>query len=85
MARYRKLPKEIDAIQWDGGNTGAVLDFMGALGGIARIDDKKLVIPTLEGDLNASVNDWIIRGIQGEYYPCKPDIFAETYEVVEEC
>lgn len=42
------------------------------------------VIPTLEGELYASVNDWIIRGVKGEFYPCKPDIFAATYEPVEE-
>lgn len=39
-----------------------------------------LVIPTLEGDHHASVGDWIIRGVKGEFYPCKPDIFAATYE-----
>lgn len=42
-----------------------------------------LAIETLEGTMNASLGDWIIRGVQGEFYPCKPDIFAATYEVVE--
>lgn len=41
-----------------------------------------LTIPTLEGDMNASPGDWIIRGIQGEFYPCKPDIFEQTYEAI---
>ena len=41
------------------------------------------IIPTLEGDMTAGLGDWIIRGVQGEFYPCKPDIFAETYEAVE--
>ena len=43
-----------------------------------------LLIPTLEGEMRADVGDWIIRGIAGEYYPCKPDIFADSYEPVEE-
>ena len=43
----------------------------------------RLVIPTLEGDHEASPGDWIIRGVKGEIYPCKPDIFAATYEPVE--
>lgn len=42
-----------------------------------------LIIPTLEGDLRATAGDWIIRGIKGEFYPCKADIFAATYEAVE--
>lgn len=42
-----------------------------------------LVIRTLEGEMRADPGDWIIRGVQGEFYPCKPDIFAETYEAVE--
>lgn len=40
----------------------------------------KLIIPTLEGDMEASPGDWIIRGVKGELYPCKPDIFSATYE-----
>jgi len=43
----------------------------------------KLIIPTLEGDHVASVGDWIIQGVRGEFYPCKPDIFEATYEPVE--
>ena len=41
-----------------------------------------ILIPTLEGDMRASPGDWIIQGVQGEFYPCKPDIFEETYEAV---
>lgn len=44
--------------------------------------DGKLYIPTLEGTMCANPGDWIIRGVKGEYYPCKPDIFAATYEKV---
>lgn len=45
---------------------------------------KELIIKTLEGDVKASVGDWIITGVNGEQYPCKPDIFKKTYEPVEE-
>lgn len=44
---------------------------------------KTIAIPTLEGTMTAQIGDWIIRGIKGEYYPCKPDIFEATYEPVE--
>ncbi len=44
--------------------------------------DKELVIHTLEGDMKADAGDWIITGVRGEQYPCKPDIFEETYEPV---
>ena len=46
--------------------------------------DKELIIPTLEGDTHASVGDYIITGLRGEQYPCKPDIFNKTYEKVGE-
>lgn len=46
--------------------------------------DKKMVIHTLEGDMTAQVGDWIITGLRGEQYPCKPDIFEKSYELVEE-
>ncbi|MDF1685319.1 MAG: hypothetical protein P1U50_00905 [Parvibaculaceae bacterium] len=45
-------------------------------------DDCGVVIPTLEGEMLASPGDWIIQGVSGEYYPCKPEIFAATYEAV---
>ena len=45
---------------------------------------KELIIKTLEGDMKASLGDWIITGVNGEQYPCKPDIFKKTYEPVEE-
>lgn len=45
--------------------------------------DKELKIQTLEGEMTANVGDWIITGVNGEVYPCKPDIFAKTYEQVE--
>lgn len=85
MAKFRKRPVVIDAVQWDG-DQGAY-DAIQALSGTRRITDAPdsdydLMIPTLEGDMRASLNDWIIRGVKGEVYPCKPDIFAATYEPV---
>ena len=46
--------------------------------------DVEMIIPTLEGDMIASPGDWIITGVHGEKYPCKPDIFEKTYEIVAE-
>jgi hypothetical protein len=82
--RYRKKPVVIDAIQFTGkGDAGGVIDWVGAWDATAHIfeaADGGLTVETLEGSLRASPGDWIIRGVKGEFYPCKPDIFAETYE-----
>lgn len=77
MSRYRKRPVVIDAVQWDGHLRTAV-DFI--TGDFSTDNQGSLFIATLEGEMRADVGDWIIRGIKGEYYPCKPDIFAATYE-----
>lgn len=80
--KYRKKPVVVEAVQWNGNNHKEVIDFeenkiwFDALGNIW--------IATLEGDMVAKKGDYIIKGVQGEYYPCKPDIFAETYEKTEE-
>ena len=75
---FRKKPALIEAVQWDGdfNTASAFMDCEFSVG-----DDKSLFIPTLEGEMEAHVGDWIIRGVQGEFYPCKPDIFEQTYEV----
>jgi anti-sigma factor ChrR (cupin superfamily) len=89
MARYRKKPVVIEAIQWTGANIYEILamaDFaklpatIGPEPGIVHSADGGLTIPTLEGDHLARPGDWIIKGVQGELYPCKPDIFEATYE-----
>ncbi len=79
IRKFIKKPIVIEAIQWDTNNKKAIdrfvgkeLDYTGA--------DTALIIPTLEGDMTAYCFDWIIKGIKGEFYPCKPDIFQETYE-----
>ena len=84
--KYRKKPVVIEAIQYDGTEKcfdqclkffrdgGSKKDIGVSLEGID--------IPTLEGTMLCSPNDWIIKGIKGEFYPCKPDIFEATYELV---
>ena len=86
--QFRKKPVVIEAVQWDGMNADAVLGF--TLGRASVRDEsfqrdrpRVLVIETLEGDMRAEPGDWIIRGVKGEFYPCKPDIFAATYEAVD--
>lgn len=81
IKKYRKKPVTIEAIQWDGKNLSAIDYFMDRI-----VENKEtiLVIHTLEGDMEASVGDYIIKGVNGEFYPCKPDIFAKTYEEVTE-
>ena len=83
MAKYRKKPVVIDAIQWTGDNESEnrVRQFYGDQAGLTRHHDV-LLIETPEGVMTASIGDWIIKGVQGEFYPCKPDIFATTYEEV---
>jgi hypothetical protein len=80
--RYRKKPVVIEAMQWTGSNWDEIGDFMEH--SCTMTVNDAFVIPTLEGELYASVGDWIIKGIKGEFYPCEPDIFAATYEPVEE-
>jgi hypothetical protein len=82
MPKYRKKPVVIEAVQWDGTNYDEIGDWMG-LNATCEINGA-FVIPTLEGDHLARVGDWIIKGVAGEFYPCKPDIFERTYEKVEE-
>jgi len=80
MTKYRKKPVVIDAVIWDG-SAVKMEAFLHTDWGIAN-DKDDLVIFTLEGDMFASIGDYIIKGVQGEFYPCKPDIFALTYEEV---
>ena len=91
--RYRKKPVVIDAIKWTGDNLRAVIcftdgppDTRSSHAGMMwetyedLVHREGLKIYTLEGTMNADVGDYIIRGVKGEFYPCKPDIFAATYE-----
>lgn len=77
MAKYRKKPVEIEAIQWTGENAKEILAF--AKDSYIDKDNYTLKIDTLEGTHIASRGDYIIKGVKGELYPCKPDIFEMTY------
>jgi hypothetical protein len=81
--KYRKKPVVIEAFQWTGNNTTQLLKWM-----FPDIEPdataSKLTTKTLVGDLHASPGDWIIRGSKGEFYPCKDNIFRETYEPIKE-
>lgn len=80
--RFRKKPIIIDAIQFTGKNSADIHEFCG---NAARepVGTDIMEIVTLEGVMVASPKDWIIRGVKGEFYPCKPDVFEKTYELVE--
>lgn len=74
--QFRKKPVVIEAIQFHT-NFDEIEAFVG---GDAEFRDGELVVATLEGPLRAAHGDWIIKGVKGEFYPCKPDIFAATYD-----
>ena len=87
MTKFRKKPVVIDAYQftavqkvqdiieeWSGGSVRGV---------VLPLEERELSINTLEGEMRGKVGDWIIKGVKGEFYPCKPDIFEATYEEVK--
>lgn len=82
--KFKKKPVTIDAIQWNGENTEDVLKFLGESLNV-NVDADGFKINTLEGTMTASVGDFIIKGVKGEFYPCKPDIFEQTYELEQKC
>ena len=86
--KYRKKPVVIDAVVFTRNNFNEIVSFTNGTAHTLRVGrrpDAKYtcIIPTLEGEHIATEGDYIIRGVHGEFYPCKPDIFAKTYEVVE--
>jgi hypothetical protein len=79
IARWRKKPIVVDAWQWDGCAPQWLRpDWVNASG--CRTFDGIMIVPTLEGEIIAHPSDWIIRGVEGEVYPCKLSIFNATYE-----
>lgn len=92
--KYRKKPVVIEAVQWTGSNLEEVklfvgndlqYDIMDAAWQVGKgIPYVNMKIHTLEGDHECTKGDFIIKGVNGEFYPCKPDIFDKTYEAVEE-
>lgn len=84
-------PVHVEAMRWTGDNTRDVALWVNPKlapfelpKGWRLQSDRKLVLPGPDGERLASIGDWIIKGVNGEFYPCKPDIFAKTYEPVEE-
>ena len=94
--KYRKKPVVIEAIKWRSNNLKETMEFLEsefkyepntsyATKKFTYDDEyKRLYINTLEGVMRVSIGDYIIKGVNGEFYPCKPDIFEKTYEVVED-
>ena len=80
MAKYRKRPVVIEAVQWTGENLLEILQF--SEDSFIDRDDYTLKIETLEGVMTVSRGDYIVKGVEGEFYPCKPDIFEKTYDKV---
>lgn len=81
--QFRKRPVVIDAIQYKREqNISAIQDFVNDGSLQYNPQDNEYYIRTLEGDLKLTRNDWIIKGVNGEFYPCKPDIFEKTYEPI---
>ncbi len=83
MPKYKKKPVVIEAVQWTGENMYEILDFSDASDAMV-FSNHRLSIETLEGSMDASIDDFIIKGVSGEFYPCKPDIFEKKYEPVGE-
>lgn len=85
-AKYQKKPIIIEAIQWTGDNISELRTEFPNFAEKSWIVGKNndLFLDTLENPMRASIGDYIIRGIKGEFYACKPDIFMDTYDKVEE-
>lgn len=86
MTKYRKRPVEVEAIKFIGTNLAECREFLGShyQGYEAALRTPvNITIRTLEGDMNAPVGHWLIRGVRGEHYSCDPDVFAATYEPAE--
>jgi hypothetical protein len=77
-----KKPIEVEAVKWQYFNKKEIDEFSGFNWTIGN--NKCLFILTLEGEMKANVGDWIIKGVNGEFYPCKDDIFKKTYNIIQE-
>lgn len=97
MAKFRKKPVVIDAVQLTKAGIYEAYSFIYGPPNLSShiasdkwadyeeiVSKEGIKIKTLEGEMTASLNDWIIKGVNGELYPCKPDIFEKTYERVED-
>lgn len=80
--KYRKKPVVVEAVKYDKSHIGKVLDFCNELK--YNPHNNEYYVQTLEGAMKVSDGDYIIKGVKGEFYPCREDIFLQTYEEVEE-
>ena len=84
MIKVRKKSIEVEAILWDG--QISIIEHLISIRDTRVItynpEDKSLTIKTLEGDMKANLYDWVIKGVSGEFYPIKPDIFEKTYDII---
>lgn len=83
MAKYRKKPVVIEAFKYRAGEQRSEVADDVIAGRVCYPEDGTMLIKTLEGEMCAQPGDWIIRGVKGELYPCKADIFKKTYEPAE--
>lgn len=81
--KFRKKPVVIEAVQYNGKNMDEIMVFIEAPEICNDFLENWIEIKTLEGSMRANPGDWVIKGIKGEFYPCKPDIFEATYEEVK--
>lgn len=84
MSKYIKKPVEVEAVQFDGTDESVEWLLPQLKSGEIGRACNKLYIKTLEGVMEAKVGDYVIKGVNGEFYPCKPDIFEKTYEKIED-
>jgi hypothetical protein len=88
IQKFRKKPVVIEAVQFNG-NSATIDHFIGGEGVMRRITDGNSVVVaigilTKEGEMRCDIGDWVIKGVKGEFYPCKPDIFTMTYDLANE-
>jgi len=82
--KFRKRPVVVECVQFNVGEK-SMAEIQAFTNGKAQPHSSgDMIINTLEGKMTASIGDWIIQGVHGEFYPCKPDIFEKTYEKVDE-
>lgn len=81
IQKYIKRPVTIEAVQYTGDNADEIMSFVGLH--LMLTENGHIIIPTLEGNMVAVPSDYIIKGVAGEFYPCKEDIFYKTYELRE--
>lgn len=87
MPKYRKIQLEIEAIMFDGENHDEIVEWSGGVVKTSTVETFNYVfleVETLEGTMVVNPGEYVIKGVEGEFYPCKPSIFKKTYELIEE-